>query len=254
VVTAKAQAAGLSTLSSAQGRVTANQILSRLRQPAIEQIAPALECVELRRGQYLFEPGDDVAHVHFPLDSAMVALVAPMRDGRTVEVATIGREGAVGSVPYQPVFVGATVYIAGSAMRTSRKNLDELKSALPRLRDLLSRYADCLAAQVFQSAACAAAHPLEQRCARSLLLALDRSQQSELPLTQEMLAEMFGATRTYVTRIARRLQKRGAISYRRGIIRIVRRDILEEVACECYGRVRGHFERVAPGLYPGTEL
>jgi CRP-like cAMP-binding protein len=256
VIIAKAHGAGLSTMPLAQGSVAANQILNLLPHAAVEQLSPALECVELRRGQCLFEPGDDVAHVHFPLLSTVVALVVPMRDGRMVEVATIGREGAVGSVTlgHRPVFVRASVHISGSAIRIPRRALDELRLAIPRAHELLLRYADCLAAQVFQSAACAAVHSLEARCARALLLTHDRLQQPELPLTQEMLADMFGATRTYVTRIARRLHKRGAITYRRGVIRIVRREILEETVCECYGRVRRHFERVEPGLYPGTEL
>ena len=254
MVTAKVHAAGLLSLPLAQGRVTGNQILNQLPQAAVNPLASALEHVELRRGQCLFEPGDEVAHVHFPIESTVVALTVPMRDGRTIEVATIGREGAVGGSPnLGPAFAGATVRIAGSAMRIAQKNVDELKGTVPRLHELLSRHEECLFAQVLQSAACAAVHSLESRCARWLLLTHDRLQRPELPLTQEMLAEMFGATRTYVTRIARRLQKRGAISYRRGVIRILRRDILEDAACECYGRVRGHFERVAPGLYPGTE-
>jgi hypothetical protein len=64
---------------------------------------------------------------------------------------------------------------------------------------------------------------------------------------------MFGATRTYVTRIASSLQKRGAIVSRRGIIHIESRELLEETTCECYGLVRQHFERVQPGLYPSAE-
>jgi predicted transcriptional regulator len=82
----------------------------------------------------------------------------------------------------------------------------------------------------------------------------DRLRQPDLPLTQEALAEMFGVARTYVTRIAGGLQERGAISYRRGVVRIVRRSVLEEATCECYGLVRQHFERVLPGLYPTAEL
>jgi len=94
---------------------------------------------------------------------------------------------------------------------------------------------------------------LEARCARWLLMTHDRLQEPELPLTQEALAEMFGVARTYVTRIAHVFQQRGAISYRRGIIRIERRSVLEQSTCECYGLVRRHFERVLPGLYPTKE-
>jgi hypothetical protein len=97
-------------------------------------------------------------------------------------------------------------------------------------------------------------HPLEARCARWLLMIHDRLQRPNLPLTQEALAELFSVARTYATRIASILQERGAISYRRGVIRVVRRSVLEQTTGECYGLVRRHFERVLSGLYPAAEL
>ncbi|HTW33487.1 MAG TPA: Crp/Fnr family transcriptional regulator [Rhizomicrobium sp.] len=235
---------------------SANQILNLLPRDALDAMAGGMDAVELRRGQCLFEPGDEVTQAHFPLDSTVVALVVPMRDGRTVEATTIGREGAIGgtvSRGHQRAFTRAVVHIPGNAVRISLKNLEAAKRAVPDVHDLLSRYEDCLMAQVLQSVGCAAVHPLEARCARWLLLMHDRLRQPDLPLTQEMLADMFGATRTYVTRIASSLQKRGAIVSRRGIIHIESRELLEETTCECYGLVRQHFERVQPGLYPAGE-
>jgi CRP-like cAMP-binding protein len=245
----------------AGGRATSvargNQILRLLPRAALELLEPTLECEGVGLGESLFEPGDDVTHARFPLNSTVVALVLPMRDGRTVEAATIGREGAIGgvvSLGLQPAFARATVQIPGIVARISVGRLEAAKRAVPRVQDVLARYADCLTAQVLQSVGCATLHPLEARCARWLLMTHDRLRQPELPLTQESLAQMFGVSRTYVTRIATLLQERGAISYRRGIIRIVRRSALEESTCECYGSVRRHFERVLPGLYPTEEL
>jgi len=236
--------------------VAANQILSLLPRAALDVLAPGFESLELRRGQCLFEPGDEITHAYLPLGSAVVALVVPMRDGQTVEATTIGREGIIGGVvsqEHQPAFTRAVVHIPGGAARISLKHLEAAKRAEPGVHDLLCRYADCLVAQVMQSVGCAAVHPLEARCARWLLLMHDRLQQPDLPLTQEMLADMFGATRTYMTRIASGLQKRGAIAYRRGVIHIASRKLLEEATCECYALVRQHFERIQPGLYPITE-
>jgi CRP-like cAMP-binding protein len=237
-------------------RPTGNQILKLLPRTALDAIAPWMEEVELRHGQSLFEPGDDVSHAHFPLNGAVVSLVLPMRDGRGVEAATIGREGAVGgivSLGNKPAFARALVQIPGLAARISVTRLEAAKRNVPKLHDILVRYADCLTAQVLQSVGCATIHPLEARCARWLLMAHDRRQQPEIPLTQEALAEMFGVARTYMTRVASALQRRGAISYRRGIVHIERREKLEEAACECYGAVRRHFERVLPDLYPTVE-
>jgi len=233
-----------------------NQILRLLPRVALDAIAPWLEEVGLRVGDSLFEPGDDVAHAYFPLNGAVVALVLPMRDGRAVEAATVGREGVIGgivSLGHKPSFARALVQIPGRAARISVSRLETAKQAAPGLHDVLICYADCLTAQVLQSVGCAMVHPLEARCARWLLMTHDRLQQADLPLTQEALAEMFGVARTYMTRIAGALQRRGAISYRRGIVRVERRELLEEAACECYGAVRRHFERILPGLYPTLE-
>ncbi|MDQ0395729.1 Crp/Fnr family transcriptional regulator [Labrys monachus] len=233
-----------------------NQILNSLPAPAMEALSPAVEYADTRRGESLFEPGDEVTHACFPLGPTVIAFVLPMRDGRMVEAATIGREGAVGgvvSLGLKPAFARAAVRIAGPVARVPIARLEDAKRATPRVHDIFSRYADCLTAQVLQSVGCAALHPLEARCARWLLMTHDRLQEPVLPLTQESLAEMFGVARTYMTRIARLLEERGAISRRRGAMCIEARSVLEEISCECYGRVRRHFERVLPGLYPRAE-
>jgi hypothetical protein len=257
VVNSNARGADGSAPQLSRDTLAANQILNLLPAAALDALAPGIEIAELRRGQCLFEPGDAVTHAHLPLYQAVVGLVIPMRDGRMVEAITIGREGAIGGIisdGFQPAFTRAVVHIPGNAVRISLKQIEAAKRAVPKVHDLLSRYADCLVAQVLQSVGCAAVHPLEARCARWLLLMHDRLQQPDLPLTQEMLADMFGATRTYMTRIASGLQKRGAIVSRRGVIHIESRASLEETTCECYYRVRQHFERVQPGLYPAKEL
>jgi CRP-like cAMP-binding protein len=139
------------------------------------------------------------------------------------------------------------------AARIPVTRLEAAKRVVPKTHDILARYADCLTAQVLQSVGCAALHTLEARCARWLLMAHDRLRQPELPFTQESLAEMMGVARTYVNRIAGELQERGAISYRRGVIIVVSRKLLEEASCECYGAVRHHFERLLPGAYESWE-
>jgi DNA-binding MarR family transcriptional regulator len=233
-----------------------NTLLTLLLQAAPDDIAPWLEHTEWRRGDSLFEPGDDMSHAFFPVQGTVLSLVLPMRDGRAIEAATIGREGAVGgivSLGLAAAFTRGSVQIPGRVDRIALTRLEAAKRKVPKVHDLLVRYADCLTAQILQSVGCATAHTLEARCARWLLMAQDRLQQPDIPLTQEALAEMFGVARTYVSRIARSLQRRGAISYHRGVVRIERRDLLEDLACECYGVVRRHYERVLPGAYPNPE-
>ena len=243
-------------VSPGSARSFGNLLLRSFPPAAIAILASAIEYADVERGESLFEPGDDVTHAYFPLGPTVIAFVLPMRDGRTVEAATIGREGAVGgviSLGLKPAFSRATVRIPGRVVRIPIVRLEEAKRAVPKVHDLLARYADCLTAQVLQSVGCAAVHPLEARCARWLLTMHDRLQEPDLPLTQEALAEMFGVARTYLTLILRVLEERGAISRRRGAIRIENRSLLEETTCECYALVRRHFERVLPGLYPSAE-
>ncbi len=221
-----------------------------------DAVASAAEIVPLAAGATLFDAGDEVSHAYFPLDGAVVSLLLAMRDGRTVEAATVGREGVLGgvvSVGRAPAYPRAVVQLPGKGVRVPIVRLEAIKRNSPHLHDVLVRYADCLTAQAMQSVGCATVHSLEARCARWLLTMHDRVRQPELHLTQEALAEMLGVARTYMTRIALRLQRRGAISYRRGVVRVERRPLLEEASCECYSAVRRHFRRVLPGLYPALE-
>jgi Mn-dependent DtxR family transcriptional regulator len=49
---------------------------------------------------------------------------------------------------------------------------------------------------------------------------------------------MLGVRRTSVTEVAKKMQDAGAISYSRGIIKIVDMAKLKELSCECYETLR----------------
>jgi CRP-like cAMP-binding protein len=209
--------------------------------------------VQLRRGDVLFEPGADIPSAHFPSAGTVVALVIGIADGRTVEVATIGKEGAVGGIVSggkAPAYARAVVQAPGAALKVDLKALETAKSRSPHIRDLFARYADALLAQVMQSVACNAFHALEARCCRWLLTAQDRSGAGEIPLTQEYLAEMLGVQRTTVSAVARSLQDHGLIRYRRGSIQVLDRAAVEARSCECYEAVARHFRDILPEMRP----
>ncbi len=117
------------------------------------------------------------------------------------------------------------------------------------MRNLFTRYSDCLLAQVLQSVACNALHPIEQRCARWLLTLQDRLDTDTLPITQEMLAERLGVQRTYLTRVLKMLQQQGLIAVGRGRITIRDRADMERASCECHAVVKRHFEEVLGAVY-----
>jgi len=235
------------TTPAAQPR--ANRLLAALSAPELALLEPRLETAPLVRGQVLFEPGDDVETTYFPCHRTMASLLIVTRDGREVEAATIGREGAVGGIVsegHKPAFGRAVVQIGGAALAISTSRLAAAKAASPRLGDLFSRYADALLAQMMQSVACNALHKAEARACRWLLATHDRAADDIIHLTQESLAEMLGIQRTTVTAVTGALQDRGLIRTRRGRVEILDRPGLERAACECYAAVERHFARLLP--------
>jgi CRP-like cAMP-binding protein len=232
---------------------TGNRLLDSLSRRDLRVLTPSLQHLTLDRGTVLLEPGEDVVQVYFPGPGTVTALVLTMRDGKSAEAAMIGTEGALGGVISEgnkPAFARGVAEIAGPALTLSTDALESAKERSPSLRDHFARYADCLLAQVLQSVACNAVHDFDSRLARWLLAAQDRCGHTELKVTQEFLSEMLGVRRTYATRIAGALEARGSIRRGRGTITIVDRAKLERQACECYGYLRRHFERLLPGVYP----
>ncbi|HUO91828.1 MAG TPA: Crp/Fnr family transcriptional regulator [Rhizomicrobium sp.] len=216
-------------------------------------LTPNLRPMTLDRGEVLLEPGEDVMQVYFPGPGTIAALVLHLRDGKSAEAAMIGAEGALGGIisnGEKPAYAHGVAEVAGPAFRLSTEALESAKERSPSLRDHFARYADCLLAQVLQSVACNAVHDFDARLARWLLATQDRCGQNELRVTQDFIAEMLGVRRPYATRIAGQLEERGAIRRGRGTITVVDRAKLERQACECYGYLRRHFERLLPGVYP----
>lgn len=224
-----------------------NRLLATLGPSELDRLRPWLSVTALPHRKILFEPGDQVDTTYFPCHRTIVSLVIVLSDGRAVEAATIGHEGAIGGVisnGHKPAFGRAIVQIPGAAYSIPTQRLEDAKQDSPRLGDLFARYSDLLAAQLMQSVACNALHSIEQRCSRWLLATHDRAGSGILHLTQEALAEMLGVQRTSVTAVARRLSSKGIIKYARGKIEILDRRALEADACECYEAVEGHFKAI----------
>jgi len=102
------------------------------------------------------------------------------------------------------------------------------------VRNLAIRYNEVLLSQARVTAACNALHSIEARFCRWLLQCADRAASDTIPLTQEFLAEMLGVRRTSVTEVASKVQSVGAITYSRGVIKILDRAALMRMSCECY--------------------
>jgi CRP-like cAMP-binding protein len=210
-------------------------------------VSTQIEPEELDIGQLIASAGEPLRHVYFP-ETAVFSIISRMADGAAVEVGTVGNEGMVGV----GVFLGAdasvnetVAQIPGAAGRIESARFVDGAATRPELRRLLNRYTEAYLTQVAQTAACNRLHGIEARCARWLLMTHDRVGEAErFPLTQEYLAIMLGVRRGGVSLAAGMLRDAGLIRYSRGAIRVVDRSGLEKMACECYGIVRRHFDRL----------
>jgi CRP-like cAMP-binding protein len=224
-----------------------NRLLATLDASTRALLEPHARVMRLEAGTTVLQAGMLVDRTLFPFESLMVSMMVELRGGRSVEVAAIGREGAIGGIVScggAPAFTNAVVQVAGSALTIPMTVLESTKRRSPHLQHLFCRYSDFLLASVMQSVACNAFHPIEARAARWLLHAADRVGSDRLALTQEALAALLGVQRTTVNAVARLLQDQGLISYRRGAILLLNRAGLSKVACECYESVEQHFTNV----------
>ncbi len=225
-----------------------NRLLASLPSEDQGLLAPHLAQVDLERGRLLYDPGDRIDTVYFPHDG-VISLMTLMENGAAIESATIGCEGALGlmaAVAPRLSLSRAIVQTPTRAARMSAAVLHEAWEKSPRIRDLVDRHTEALYGHAIQSVACNALHSVEARFCRWLLTCHDRISNDTVALTQEFLADMLGVQRTTVTAVARSLQDKGAIRYRRGVVDIIDRSVLEQLACECYGVIRRTYERLLP--------
>jgi CRP-like cAMP-binding protein len=212
-----------------------NVLLAKLPQADFQALKDQFFIEPMSQGARLFGGNDEVDQVYFPL-SGMISLLTILKNGNSVETATVGREGVVGAMagfgPYKS-HVRAVVQLHGMVARIPAAPFRAVPSK-PAILDLCARYNDVLLSQARINAACNLAHTLEARFCRWLLQTRDRAQSDILPFTQEFLAEMLGVRRTSITDVAVKMQAAGAITYSRGTIKVLALDKLRAISCECY--------------------
>jgi CRP-like cAMP-binding protein len=225
-----------------------NRLLAALPESEWQRWLPELESVAMPLGQVLYESGATLSHVYFPT-TAIVSLLYVMENGSSAEIAVVGNEGIVGI----SLFMGgestpsrAVVQSAGSGFRLKAQLVkNEFNRGGPVLH-LLLRYTQALITQMAQTAVCNRHHSLDQQLCRWLLLSLDRLENNELVMTQELIANMLGVRREGVTEAALKLQLDGLIRYARGRITVLDRKGLEKRTCECYAVVKREYDRLLP--------
>jgi CRP-like cAMP-binding protein len=214
----------------------ANKLLVALPHADLKFLNDHFAIVPMAQGTLLFNADDEVDHVFFPL-SGMVSLLVVLKNGNAIETATVGREGVVGLVLHKSR-VRAVIQLASVVARISATQFRKATATSAAISNLCIRYNETLLAQARVTAACNLSHTIEARFCRWLLQCRDRVEIDTVPLTQEFLSEMLGVRRTSVTEVAIKVQVAGAISYTRGIIKIVDLQKLKQISCECYETLR----------------
>lgn len=204
-----------------------------------KRIEPHLNERPFAQGQMLYDAGEALDEVWFPLNG-VVSLMTVLADDHMVETAAIGREGLVG-VTCGPLNARASsraiAQIEGSAACCPVDVFSDALASSPEMRSALSRFTESLFAQVQQVAACNAQHRLDERLARWLLTLHDRADGSRIELTQSDIAGMLGVRRATVSEIGSEIEDKGLIRRGRGWVEVLDRPGLEKASCGCYGMI-----------------
>jgi CRP-like cAMP-binding protein len=227
-------------------RTSVNQLLNALEPRAFERVEKRLTRVTLRPKEVVYRPNEPIDHVLFP-ENAVVCLMTLMSNGDTIEAATVGREGASwisASVGAPSMPCETIVVIEGTALRLPIGDLDRELKENGHFRDVLTEYSHALLIASMRTSACNGLHGLQERCARWMLMTLDRVGSDRFAVTKEFLAHLLGTNRPTVSVLVSVLEKAGILNVEGRWVTLADRNRLKEAACECYDVIRKNYEAV----------
>ena len=227
-------------------RRSANRLLNALELPAFERVARKLTRVKLRPREVVYKPNESIDFVLFP-ENTVLCLLALMSNGDTIEAATVGREGAswisasVGapSMPCETIAV-----VEGTALKLAIGDLDRELKENGHFRDVLTEYSHALLIASMRTSACNGLHGLQERCARWILMTLDRTDTDKFHVTKEFLAQLLGTNRPTVSLLVSVFEKAGILKVEGRRVTLKDRRRLTEAACECYEIIRENYDQV----------
>ena len=233
-------------MSGKNTSIERNRLLGALPAGDLALLLPLLEFVELRERVPLEEPNRVIDHAYF-IETGLASAVATSAGSLRIEVGLIGCEGmsGVAAVLGNLSSPNATyMQTRGTAKRIAAGDLRAAMDRSATLRGLLLRYAQVFLVQTAQTAATNAKARLEERLARWLLMAHDRTADDHVQLTHEILSLMLGVRRASVTEALHGFEERGQISCRRGVITVLDRDGIQKVAGRFYGVPEAEYRRL----------
>ena len=227
-------------------RRSVNQLLNSLEPAAFERVEKKLTRVTLRTKEVVYKPNEPIDHVLFP-ENAVVCLMTLMSNGDTIEAATVGREGASwisASVGAPSMPCETIVVIEGTALRLPIGDLDREPKENGHFRDVLTEYSHALLIASMRTSACNGLHGLQQRCARWMLMTVDRVGSDRFAVTKEFLAQLLGTNRPTASTLVSVFEKAGILNVDGRWVTLADRNRLKEAACECYEIIRQNYQVV----------
>jgi CRP-like cAMP-binding protein len=229
-----------------------NRLLQLLSGAELAGLNQHFRTIDLRQGDVLAEPGDNIRSVYFP-HSGIVSFMVDLLDGSVVQTGTVGRDGVIGAAQAlddRTSINSIIVQVPGTASLIDRDRLREvMKDTDSTIRKVFASHEQFFVADIQQTAACNECHPTHARIARWLLRMRDLGG-DDLKITQQYLAAMIGVRRSTVSPIARAMQEAGVLSYVRGNVHIGNVEALKKLSCECHRAFRENYEALLGAVWP----
>lgn len=213
-------------------------------------LARQLHEVPIEQGEILEERGERIDAIHFP-QTGMISLIVEMPEDRSVEVGTVGSEGAIGLTTGLGSRIGsvsALVQVSGTSLSMPASRFRTAAAQSQHIRDLIVRYSELQLGQIQQTAACNALHDIPSRMSRWLLQTSDKIGNDTIPFTREFLGKMLGVHRGTISLVASNFEAAGLIHTHRGKIELLDKHGLKRQACACYDFIRQHTDRLVPKI------
>src|SRR5947207_5310260 len=213
-------------------RQSVNRLLNSLEPGAFDRIAKKLRRVKLRPKEVVYRPNEQIDYVLFP-ETAVLCLMTLMSNGDTIEAATVGREGASwisASVGAQSMPCETVVVIEGTALRLPIADLERELDENDHFRHVLTEYSHALLIASMRTSACNGLHKLQERCARWILMTLDRVDSDRFAVTKEFLAQLLGTNRPTVSVLVSVLERAGMLNMQGRRVTVADRNRLKEAA------------------------
>lgn len=212
-----------------------NRLFASLPEASRRALGTGVQEVRFGPKDFIHRRNTPIMHAYFPTHG-LISVVMPS-NGKSLEIGMIGTEGMFGL----PLFFGtdrcpmtAVAQVEGQALRMEAEFFRAQVRTNAPFAKVLGRYSQGFMIMLAQGLVCTHAHRMEQRCARWLLMAHDRLQTDEFRLTQESFAQMLGVRRSTVSEVAAKLLTGNLIRYSQGKMKIIDREGLEKLSCNCY--------------------